>query len=341
MNDITLPGPSRLEARDLRLVVALATARTTAAAGKTLHLTQPAVSRALVGLEQRLDVTLFDRTPRGLEPTQAARTLLASAPRLLQELNVLEAQVRGKAIPQQHLRLVCECYTAYHWMPSVLQALQANLPGIDLSIALECTGDPIGALQAGELDVALITEAPTPRGRHIGAKPLFFDEVVLIMSASHRLAARTSLTRADLQDETLFAAHIPSRDAQWFPKTTLVGKRGERALRFQEVPLTEAIVDFARAGLGVGVLSEWVAEPHLQRREVVARRLASGPILRPWRLVWRKEVEEAALQLFAALEKARPRAISTARVSQSFQANGRPRAAGGLAPHRRVNTRLR
>ena len=158
--------------------------------------------------------------------------------------------------------------------------------------------------------MALITEAPTPRSRHIGVRPLFFDEVVLIMSTSHPLAARATLTRADLQDETLFAAHVPTREAQWFPKTMLVGKRGERALRFQEVPLTEAIVDFARAGLGVGVLSEWVAEPHLQRREVVARRLASGPILRPWRLLWRKEVEEAALRVFAALEKARPRSIS-------------------------------
>jgi LysR family transcriptional regulator for metE and metH len=139
------------------------------------------------------------------------------------------------------------------------------------------------------------------------------------MSASHRLARRASLTRDDLQGETLFAVHIPTRDAQWFPQTTFMGKHGERALHFQEVPLTEAIVDFARAGLGVGVLSEWVAEPHLQRGEVVAKRLASGPILRPWRLVWRKEVEEAALQLFAALEKARPptgslRAARAARV---------------------------
>jgi LysR family transcriptional regulator for metE and metH len=183
-------------------------------------------------------------------------------------------------------------------------------------------GDPIGALQAGELDIALVTEAPTPRSRRIGAKTLFFDEVVLIMSASHRLADRASLTREDLRDETLFAAHVPTRDSLWFPKATSAGKRGESALRFQEVPLTEAIVDFTRAGLGVGVLSEWLAEPHLQRREVVARRLASGPILRPWRLVWRKEVEQAALEVFAALEKSRPRTVSS-RATRALQIRSR------------------
>ena len=314
MNNIPLPASSRLETRDLRLVLALATARTTAAAAKALHLTQPAVSRALASLEQRLDVSLFGRTTRGLEPTRAGHTLLANAPRLLQDLNALEAQLRNKAT-RQHLRLVCECSTAYHWMPSMLQALKGTLADIELTIALECTGDPIGALQAGELDVALMTTAPTPRSRRIGVKPLFSDEVVFILSVSHPLASRASLTRNDLLEETLFVTHAPSHDMPWFPKSVIAGQRGDRALSFQEVPLTEAVVDFARAGMGIGVLSEWVVEPHLRRREVLARRLASGPIRRPWRLVWRKEVEDAALQLFEALEKSQPRLIALPKAS--------------------------
>jgi len=314
MNNIPLPASSRLETRDLRLVLALATARTTAAAAKALHLTQPAVSRALASLEQRLDVSIFGRTTRGLEPTRAGHTLLANAPRLLQDLNALEAQLRNKAA-RQHLRLVCECSTAYHWMPSMLQALKGTLADIELTIALECTGDPIGALQAGELDVALMTTAPTPRSRRIGVKPLFSDEVVFILSVSHPLASRASLTRDDLLEETLFVTHAPSHDMPWFPKSVIAGQRGDRALSFQEVPLTEAVVDFARAGMGIGVLSEWVVEPHLRRREVLARRLASGPIRRPWRLVWRKEVEDAALQLFEALEKSQPRLIALPKAS--------------------------
>jgi LysR family transcriptional regulator for metE and metH len=309
MKDIALPSASRLDTRDLRLILALATARTTAAAAESLHLTQPAVSRALLSVEHRLDVRLFDRTPRGLEPTDAGRTLLGSAPRLLSELNALEAQLRGQAAPLQRLRLVCECYTAYHWMPSALQGLKAGLPGVELSIALECTADPIAALQADEIDVALISEAATPRSRRLVDKPLFSDEIVFVMAASHRLASRASLTRTDLHGVPLFTSRAPTRDMAWFLKP-LAGQRGEPALNFQVLPLTEAVVDFARAGLGLGVLSEWVAEPHLKRGDVVARRLASGPIRRPWRLVWRKEVEKAALQLWRVLEKASPRVVA-------------------------------
>lgn len=309
MSDIDLPAASRLDVRDLRLILALATARTTAAAAESLHLTQPAVSRALLGAEHRLGVRLFDRTPRGLEPTGAGRVLLAGAPRLLDELNALEAQLRGPDAPLQRLRLVCECYTAYHWMPSALQGLRASLPGVELSIALESTADPIAALMEGEIDVALISEAPAARSRRLVDQPLFSDEIVFLVAASHPLAAKASLQRRDLQGLPLYTSRAPTRDMGWFLKP-LAGQRGDPPLDYQVLPLTEAVVDFARAGLGVGVLSEWVAEPHLKRGDVVARRLASGPMRRPWRLVWRKEVDHVAQRLAQVLQKATPRVLS-------------------------------
>jgi LysR family transcriptional regulator, regulator for metE and metH len=312
VNSIDLPAATRLDSRDLRLVLALATAGTTAAAAAGLHLTQPAVSRALLGVEDKLGVRLFERTPRGLEPTVAGRTLLDSAPRVLTELHELESRLRGPAVRSQPLRLVCECYTAYHWMPSALQGLSASLPGVDLSVALECTGDPVAALLAGDIDAALISEAPTPRSRRLAEKPLFADEIVFVMAASHRLAARAALTRADLCGEVLLTGRLPTRDMGWFNKP-LAAPRAP-PLTYRLLPLTEAIVDFARAGMGIGVLSEWVAEPHLRRGDVVARRLASGPLRRPWRLVWRKEAEEAALRLWQVLQKAPPRVTSLRRV---------------------------
>jgi len=308
MNSIAMPPAARLDSRDLRLVLALASARSTAGAAAGLHLTQPAVSRALLSAEDKLGVRLFERTPRGLDPTPAGRTLLDSAPRLLTELHELESRLRGPAEPLRRLRMVCECYTAYHWMPSAMQGLRACLPLVDLQIALECTRDPIAALQAADIDAALITEAATPRSRRLVDKPLFADEVVFVMAAAHRLAARPSLTRADLRGEPLLTSRVPTRDMVWFHKPLAAPR--EAPLDYQVLPLTEAVVDFARAGMGIGVLSEWVAEPHLKRGDLVARRLASGPIRRPWRLVWRKEVEDVALQLWRVLQNAAPRIAS-------------------------------
>jgi len=254
-------------------------------------------------------VRLFDRTPRGLEPTAAGRTVMAAAPPLLEAMTELEAQLRGSAPASQRLRMVCECYTAYHWMPSALQALKASLPGVQMSIALQCTADPVTALLEDEIDVALISEAPTPRSRRLVDQPLFSDEIVFVVAASHRLAGRPALSRADLQGAPLYTSRAPTREMRWFLKP-LAGGRGDPPLDYQVLPLTEAVVDFARAGLGVGVLSEWVAEPHLKRGDVVARRLDSGPIRRPWRLVWRKEVQDLAQRLAQVLQRASPRVVA-------------------------------
>jgi LysR family transcriptional regulator for metE and metH len=315
MKRIDMPPHARLDSRDLRLVLALATARTTAGAASALHLTQPAVSRALLATEDKLGMRLFDRTPRGLEPTTAGATLIEGAVPLLTMLHELEARLGAQAVSTQRLRLVCECYTAYHWMPSALEGLRASLPGVDLVIALESTRDPIAALEAGDIDVALVSEAPKPRSRRLIERPLFADEVIFVMAAGHRLASRPTLSRADLRGETLFTSRLPTRDMSWFNKPMHAAH--EAPLNFQALPLTEAVIDFARANMGIGVLSEWIAEPHLRRGDLVARRLAAGPLRRPWRLVWRKEVQANALRLLAVLERAAPRLTSLPALRQS------------------------
>lgn len=285
-----------LEIRDLRVVAAIAAAGTTARAGEILHLTQSAVSRALLAAEARLGVALFERTARGLVPTPAGQAVVDQAGTVLASLVDLERRVRVCSGPVR-LRIVCECYTAYHWLPSVLGQLRESLPGIELALGIEHTRGPIAALVAGELDVALLTSTAVPPELEEG--PLFCDEVVFVMAADHPLASRPALTVDEVCSVPLLAPHPSFADGRWFV-TTLFGRERSR-LQVQQVPLTEAIVDLTRAGHGIAVLSEWIAAPQLSRGDLVAKRLVSGPLQRPWRLAWRGEVRDAAQRLRAAL----------------------------------------
>ncbi|HSR97233.1 MAG TPA: LysR family transcriptional regulator [Kofleriaceae bacterium] len=299
----TLPAP-RLEIRDLRVVLALASVGTTARASDVLHLTQPAVSRALLAAEERLGARLFDRTARGLVPTPAGALLIDGATRLLGELDDLELRVRTPAALPPRLRLVCECYTAYHWLPTALSRLRELLPDLDIALAVEHTREPIAALAAGKIDIALLTTAAVPP--QLAERALFSDEVVFVMAASHRLAARKQLTAADLRSATLLTSPVPLDEQRWF--MTAVFGRARPKLRLERFPLTEAIIDVARAGMGVAILSEWIAAPHLGRGDLVARRLATGPLHRPWRIAWRPDAAAAIPRLCGALEHTVPRA---------------------------------
>jgi LysR family transcriptional regulator for metE and metH len=74
-------------------------------------------------------------------------------------------------------------------------------------------------------------------------------------------------------------------------------------------PLTEAIVDAARAGMGIAVLSEWIAQPYLDHT-LVAKRLRK-PLRRAWRLAFRSDHTDRAHQLAAALGVLAPRLYSS------------------------------
>jgi LysR family transcriptional regulator for metE and metH len=300
-----------LEVRELKLVRALANAGSTARAASLLHVTQPAISRALLALEDKLATQLFERAPRGLELTAAGRRLLEGGERILAELSDLEERVRRPPAEPSRLRIVCECYTAYHWLPSALRRLRESLPEFDVRLKVEHTDAPVAALEAGDIDVALLTTARVPRGV-LRECQLFTDEVVFVMAPNHPLAGKKALTRADLRATTLLGSRPPPAETQWFMNA--VFGRARPKLHFERLPLTEAILEMARAGMGIAVQSEWIAGPHLGGTDLITKRLATGPLLRPWRMAYRHESEAAALRLAAVLRATLPRTPALAAV---------------------------
>jgi LysR family transcriptional regulator for metE and metH len=135
---------------------------------------------------------------------------------------------------------------------------------------------------------------------------MFSDEIVLVLAASHPLAAKKTLTADDLREATLLSPNVPPAAAKAF-LGHVFGPRPPAGLRFQFLPLTEAILDLARAGMGVAVMSDWIAGPHLGRGELVTRRLATGPMRRPWRIAWRPEARDAAERLRGVVGTFTPR----------------------------------
>ncbi len=290
-------------------MLAVASAGSTAGASATLNLTQSAVSRALLLAEEKLGVRLFERTPRGLVPTAAGDRLIQGAGAVLASLTDLEASVRAPAPSPTRVRVVCECYTAYRWMPSALLKLRERLPNLEVTLAVDHTADPVGALVAGEIDIALLTTSPT-RGA-IEERPLFSDEIVFVVSTSHPLAARAAVTAKDLRAYTIITSNTPPAEAAWFAGRVF-GRRPP-ANRPMILPLTEAVIDAARAGMGVAVLSEWIATSYLGHGDLVAKRFGAGPLQRPWRIAYRPEAAEAARRLAGALEGSAPRVYPSAR----------------------------
>lgn len=287
-----------LELRDLRLVLALIQAGTTSKAAELLHRSQPAVSRALLSIEERLDVPLFSREGRRLIPNDAALHLAKRAQPMLADMAELERELRTARETPAELRIVCECYTAYHWLPAVAAQLRQASENIDLRLCLQHTDAPREALREGQVDVAMLTSPLSPEPG-LQSRAFLQDELFFVLSKTHPLASKPFLSAEDVANTPLYSHRVPRGEAQWFMRT-IFGRKRPR-LNATVVPLTEVIIEFLRLGEGMAIISGWVLEPYLGTSEFVKKRWEGGPLMRPWQFAWRKELGELGPRLQEAL----------------------------------------
>src|SRR5213592_1612543 len=119
-------GGVDLEIRHLRLVMAIAETGSVTRAGERLYLTQSALSHQLKDIESRLNTPLFHRVGKRMVPTAAGEQLLQSATHVLEIVGRTEDGIRRTAAGSEGpLRISTQCYTGYHWLPSLLKAYRA------------------------------------------------------------------------------------------------------------------------------------------------------------------------------------------------------------------------
>ena len=270
-----------LEVRHLKLLAAVAEEGSVTAAARRLHLTQSALSHQLRDAEEKLGARLFLRLGRRMHPTPAGERMLESARRVLAELEGAEGRIRRQGQGEGGaIRLSTECYTCYHWLPELLREFQKRHRGVEVRIDAEATRQPVEALLEGRLDLAITSnQGPDPRLR---VRPLFEDELVVVLPPRHPLAKAAYVRPQQLAGETVIV-YPPRKDSfllNWYLKPV-----GAEPAAVLEVPLTEAVVEMVKAGLGVGFLARWAVAPYVAKREIAARPITRQGCRRQWSAV--------------------------------------------------------
>lgn len=269
-----------LEARDLRLVRAIAESGGATRAAKQLHLSQSAISHQLRGLEERLGVPLFRRDGRKLVITAAGARLVELSHQVLGTLWQAELELkRGAHSERPKLRVATQCYTAYHWLPNALKALLSEHPEVDLVLVNEVLNDAAQALNDDQVDLALCVMPPS-RGAFARVS-LFKDELVLAVPRGHWLATKKYVQGSDLKDETLIQTNISTLERERV-KRLVFGRAGAEVARVLRVPVTEAVLELVEAGLGVSILAGFTLGARAARGDIVPIRLTRHGIKRQW-----------------------------------------------------------
>jgi LysR family transcriptional regulator, regulator for metE and metH len=267
--------------QSFKLVEAIVKEGTLTRAASLLHLTQSALSHQLKDLEKELGVGVFSRKGKKLELSEEGARFLQSGEKILMELQLLEKDIlqfrRGES---GTIKIITQCYTAYHWLPRIIKYYKGINPGIDIHVVSAATQLPLEYLLKGDLDLAIIrNKLDNPQ---IHYEPIFEDRLFVILSVDHPLAKKRNVSIRDFEGQDLFL-HFNDPSSGNVPLIeNLMKAQQVRPKYIHRIHYTDAIIEMVNANMGITVLADWIVQPYLESKDIVAKAMPLEFAKRTW-----------------------------------------------------------
>ncbi len=241
-----------VELRHLRGFMAVAEAGAFRRAAERLRISQPALSALIRDLEQQVGVSLFDRTTRRVEMTQAGREFMPQAEKLLADI---DTSLRGLTDLAQrrkgHVAVACAPLLGSVLLPGLIAAFTRAYPGVRVSLIDAGTDMIVDKVRGGEADLGIGTFAAGEAG--ISQTRLMHDTLMVFAPAAETGGRkRRSTTWAEIADAPLIAL---TRESGLRALVEMgFGGLGRPARPAYEVSHVTTAVALVEAGLGIAVL---------------------------------------------------------------------------------------
>jgi DNA-binding transcriptional LysR family regulator len=276
----------------VRSFVTVAQERHFGRAAQRLRITQPPLTRQLQKLERDVGARLLDRTPHGVELTDAGRAFLVDAERLLALAEAAIRSARRAAAPGAgELALGFTPLSGVSVLGPVLQRIEAARPGIRVSLHERSSTGQLELLRCGALDLGLLRPPVDPRS--VQSVLVRREALLVALPEDHPLAAENCpLPLAALEDAALIG-YSTSRSGSLAPLVAAVLRPVPHRIsdRVDEVHTMLALVS---AGRGLALVPESALT--LGRAGIRLRRLRTEPPAPvELRLAWRLGATNPAL----------------------------------------------
>ena len=191
--------PRHLKLGELRVFIAVLEARSFRKAAAVLHLTQPAVTRAVASLEDMLGVKLFDRRSDGVEPTVHG---LSFAPRAAAVFDELRRAAQDLTLvsrgAQGSLRVGIVPMPAIPFLPIAVKRLRDDHPDVFVSIVEAREAELLDRLRKRDIEIAILRLAVVDPGEEMKFDAFYDERLCVVAAKDHPLAARKRVTWPEL-----------------------------------------------------------------------------------------------------------------------------------------------
>ncbi len=274
-----------LDSRQLLAFATLARKKSFTQTAKEMFLTQSAVSHAIKALEREIGVLLFDRVGKTVHLTQAGEQLLQHAERILRDMqDARTAMGELQNWGQTRLRVGASPTACQYLLPTVLREFKQSFPKCVIRIEPGDGPEMIELLRSNKIDLALMLKPE--KSEEVTFRPLFDDELRLLVAPMHAWAQKGRVPRDEIADETII---LYNKGSYTFRMVIDYFQRDKITLtNFIELGSMEAIKELVKIGLGAGILAPWIARKELAEKSLISFSLGVRKLRRSWGVAYLK-----------------------------------------------------
>ncbi|MCC7415829.1 MAG: LysR family transcriptional regulator [Acidobacteria bacterium] len=243
-----------MDLRQLEILQAIVETGSFTACGRKLHVSQSAVSRQVLLLEEELGEPLFLRVGRQVRMTPAAESLVRLGQRVFQDVRDTVGAITDRTRELRGtLRLAGGMTVCLYVFPPLLKRLRRVHPHLDVRLTVATGGPSVQAIRAGRVDAGLLT-LPV-EGADLATVPTMREELLLVMPPAHPLARRKRggrVTASDLDGQPFILFEPGSNTRRVIDRFFLSAHiEPDVVMDTENVEIIKAMV---KTGLGIGIV---------------------------------------------------------------------------------------
>lgn len=243
--------------RELECFGAVAEELSFTRAARRLHLAQPALSRHIRTLEEKIGTRLFDRQPRAVALTAAGRVFHEDSRGLLAQLVRAGETARRAALGEEsRLRIGFVSAVLGGEIMRVLRRFREAHPAVQLLLHDLLPAEQMRLIAEGRLDAGFVGLLPTERTAGLRFVPWHRERLFVFVPSGHPLSRRSRVEVGALRGERFVAVSSEAAPAFSARVHDLCRQAGFRPRIVLESSRAQAVAIMVAAGCGVAILPE-------------------------------------------------------------------------------------
>jgi DNA-binding transcriptional LysR family regulator len=295
-----------MDLRQLEILQAIAETGSFTACGRKLHVSQSAISRQILLLEEELGEPLFLRVGRQVRMTPAAESLVQLGQRVFLDVRETVGAITDRTRELRGtLRLSGGMTVCLYVFPPLLKRLRRVHPQLDVRLTVATAGRSVQEIRGGRVDAGLLT-LPVEESDLVTV-PVLREELLLVTTPTHPLARRRKVTPRDLDGQPFVLFEVGSATRKVIDQFFATEKiEPTIVMDTENVEIIKAMV---KTGMGIGIVPYQSVAREVRAGQFFCARVEGHELVREtgWVYARANRVPRMIHELLAAFEAVKGR----------------------------------